>query len=265
MVHHMPLMDEFKEERESVKKGSVTQKAAYFWDYHKWHMFLALIVIAFVANYIYSLVSKPETLLNGILLNSYSEDFEDPSEELVSAFLTEQHINPAKYDVYLDTSLRYTTAEPSGIIASNYQTMQVILARSTIGDLDLITADLNSMIDLAYKDLFWNLTEVLSDEQLSQYESYFCYIDLAVVRELDEANARNEDTSHIVFPDYSKPETMEEPIPALIDVSKSEPLRSAYGNAYDALAIGIVNDTNIEMSLRFLDFLIGYRSDSFLN
>ena len=257
-VQVMPLMDEFKNERESVKKGSVTQRAAYFWDYHKWHVFLALIIIAFVANYVYSLATKPETILNGILLNSYSEDFKDPSEDLVNAFLTEQHINSDKYDVYLDTSLHYTAAEPSRIIASNYQTMQVILSRSTIGDLDLITADLDAMIDLAYKDLFWNLTEVLREEQLVQYEPFFCYIDLAVVRELDEANARNEDTSHILFPDYSKPETMKEPVPVLIDVSKSEALRSAYDNAYDTLAIGIVNDTNIEMSLRFLDFLMQY-------
>ena len=29
----MPVMDEFKEEREALKHGTPKQKLAYFWDY----------------------------------------------------------------------------------------------------------------------------------------------------------------------------------------------------------------------------------------
>lgn len=252
----MPLMDEFKKERESIRNGSVTQRISYFWDYHKWHVFLALIILIFIANLIYNSVTRPDTILNGILLNSSPEGSADPSADLVSGFFAAQNIDTKEYDAYLDTSLYYVAAKPSEIISSNYRTMQAILTRSSIGDLDFITADQTPLIDLAYKDLFWNLTEILDEEQQALYEPYFCYVDMAVVRELDEANARNEDVSYIEYPDYTKPEAMAEPVPVLIDLSRSEMLNAAYNNAYDTLAIGIVNDTNLETTLFFIDYLM---------
>ena len=34
----MAVMDEFKEEREALKRGTPKQKLAYFWYYYKWHV-----------------------------------------------------------------------------------------------------------------------------------------------------------------------------------------------------------------------------------
>ena len=252
----MPLMNEFKKERESVKNGPLKQRAAYFWDYHKWHVFLALIIVVFVTNLIYNFATEPEIILNGVLLNSTVWDSENSSADLGSTFLTEQNIDTAEYAVHFNNSLYYIAAEPSKIISSNYQTMQTILTQSAVDKLDFLTADLNSMIDLAYKDLFWDLTDILNKEQQALYEPYFCYIDMTVVRELDEVNARNEDVSYIEYPDHTKPEAMVEPVPVLIDMSQSETLSAAYNNAYDALAIGIMNDTNLKTMLLFIDYLM---------
>lgn len=252
----MPLMDEFKKERESVQHGSLSQKIAYFWDYHKWHILLVFIIAVFIANLIYNSVTRLDTILNGILLNFSMEDSAATSDDLVNGFFAEQKIDAKAYDAYLDTSLYYIAAAPSEINASNYQTMQAILTRSATGDLDFITAEPTVLIDLAYKDIFWNLEDILSEEQLALYEPYFCYIDMAVVEELDEANARNEKVAYTEYPDYAKPEAMMEPVPVLIDLSRSEMLSAAYNNAYDTLAIGIVNNTNLENTLLFIDYLL---------
>ena len=58
----MPVMDEFKEEREALKHGTPKQKFAYFLDYYKWHVIVALAVIGFAGSLIYQAVTCKEVV-----------------------------------------------------------------------------------------------------------------------------------------------------------------------------------------------------------
>ena len=52
----MAVMDEFKEEREALKRGTPKQKLAYFWYYYKWHVIISVIII----GKLYLPVRKPK-------------------------------------------------------------------------------------------------------------------------------------------------------------------------------------------------------------
>ena len=68
---------------------------------------------------------------------------------------------------------------------------------------------------------------------------------------------KGEDTESIPVPDATKPETMEKPIPVMIDMSQSGKLTEVYGDSGNALTFGIVaNAPNTDMVLNFIDFLM---------
>ena len=51
----MAVMDEFKEEREALKRGTPKQKLAYFWYYYKWHVIISVIIIGMLVSFIYQI------------------------------------------------------------------------------------------------------------------------------------------------------------------------------------------------------------------
>lgn len=53
----MAVMDEFKEEREALKRGTPKQKLAYFWYYYKWHVIISVIIIGMLVSFIYQFVN----------------------------------------------------------------------------------------------------------------------------------------------------------------------------------------------------------------
>jgi len=55
----MAVMDEFKEEREALKRGTPKQKLAYFWYYYKWHVIISVMIIG-IARKLYLPVRKPK-------------------------------------------------------------------------------------------------------------------------------------------------------------------------------------------------------------
>lgn len=66
----MAVMDEFKEEREALKRGTPKQKLAYFWYYYKWHVIISVIIIGMLVSFIYQFVNRKDTAFNAVLLNA---------------------------------------------------------------------------------------------------------------------------------------------------------------------------------------------------
>ena len=66
----MPVMDEFKKEREAMKNGTPKQKLAYFWDYYKWHVIISVIVLVTAVSFIYQAVTRKSVALYALLLNA---------------------------------------------------------------------------------------------------------------------------------------------------------------------------------------------------
>ena len=252
----MAAMDEFREEREAVKNGPLKGRIAYFWDYYKWHTIIALFVLFLIGSTIYNKMTEKESAIHGILLNAFDYNTEDKETNLIDDFLKDQKLDPKEYTVTINSALGYVADSDSDSMASNYNTMQALNAVAGAGELDFVTGTFTGMQDLAHKGLFVDLRTILTDEEIKKYEPYFLYMDQAVIEKKEEAFDKIEDVSSIEIPDCTKPDTMEKPIPVMIDVSKCQKLITAYGYEPESLAFGITpNAPHTKRALRFLDYL----------
>ena len=250
----MALMDEFKKERDAVlKNGTFKQKAVYIWEYYKWHIIVPILAIIAIASYIVNLVTAPDIIMNGVMLNVHNLESENPSETLLPDFYKEQKVDTKKEEITLNTNLHYSIDNP----ASNYESAQVLMAWLAAGQLDFITGDAVSLTDLAYKEYFTDLRDYLTEEQLAKYEPYFLYMDYDIYKKRSELINNMDETTIIELPDCTKPEEMADPIPVMIDMSQSEKLKEVYGNTSEVLALGItVKETHKELTSAFLDYLM---------
>ena len=155
----MAAMDEFRAEREAIKNGTFKQKAAYFWDYYKWHTIIALLIIIFVTSYVYNLVTATDTILEGVFLNVSNLDNETTPTIFADEFIKEYDIDTKEYDVSLNTNLSYMAASEqpedatNNAMQTNYTTIQVLMAQSGAEMLDFIVGTHGSMQELSYNEL----------------------------------------------------------------------------------------------------------------
>lgn len=251
----MAAMDEFRKEREAIKNGTLKQKLSYFWDYYKWYVIIPLIIIIMVGSTIYHKLTDPEVILNGVLLNCYNTEKQDATLEFVELFYEAHDIDTKEYKADFNTTLSYSTDENAA--SSNYNTMQVLMAWTGAETLDFLTGNLDAMVDLSYRGYFVDLTSFLTKEQIELYEPYFLYMDQTVIEKRSDAFDKGEDPDSILTPDATKPETMEQPVPVLIDMSQSEKLTEVYGDSANALTFGVAaNAPNKDMTLAFIDYLM---------
>ena len=243
----MAAMDEFRAEREAIKHGTWKQKLSYFWDYYKWHTIITGVVVFSIISITYNIITQKDNALSGILLNAYEYDMENSETNLVDEFIELANIDTSEYQVSLNTGLSYLPEDAEGGSSYNYSTSQVITAQSGAGELDFVAGPHNSMRDWAYKSLFVDLREILTDEQLELFEPYFLYIDEGIIEKRAEAWDNMEDVSAIAIPESLSPEGMTKPVPVMLDMTKSQKLLDAYGYDVENLAIGIIaNAPNVE-------------------
>lgn len=250
----MALMDEFKEEREAIKHGTLKQKLEYFWDYYKLHTLLIVGTIAVIIGIIVSVVTKKEIVLSGVLINCGGVLTEEPSEQLTGDFLDLLQLDPRKYEIALNTSLTYSTDQDADELSA--YTGQILVAQASSGSLDFITGDQNTMMGVAYSDFLIDLSTILSEEELALYEPYLLYIDLEVLEKLNNLDSATA-SIELELPDCTKPETMTTPIPVMIDVSSCKHLTDFYPLSTESLIFGVViNSPRTETTVQFIDFLL---------
>ena len=261
----MAVMDEFKAEREYLKKhGTRQEKLAYFWDYYKWHTIVGVVALIIVISSIYNALTAKDMVMSGILLNCTPTFDSTKQDELVLDFMAQQEINTKKNEVFLNTSLYYSVFDNESDIEytngeSTYTASQIMLVQVASGDLDFITGDLETLTSVAYSEFFVDLRTVLTKEQLAAYEPYLYYIDQDVLEIIENAADYSDDSTPVMIPDVDKPETMKTPIPVLIDLSRCEDIKLFYSNMKEdkPVVIGFtVNSKHAELTGKFLDYLM---------
>lgn len=260
----MAAMDEFREEREAIKHGTWKQKLEYFWDYYKIHTLVVVAVLVFVVSMIYNHITATEPALDGIFLNAYSQKDSASTFTLMDDFAKAQKIDLDEYHIdsqqlaHVSQQEQQENANIDASIASSANTsLQVIMTKTSAEVLDFIVGPHASAQEFAYGEYFIDLTEILSEEQYKQYEPYFLYIDMAVLKQIREANNNLDSDIEVSIPKSTSPEDLKEPIPVLIDLTQCQKLMDAYGYEPKNLAIGVIaNSTHKEMALNFIDFLM---------
>lgn len=253
----MPVMDEFKEEREALKHGTPKQKFAYFLDYYKWHVVITVAVIAFVASLVYQSVTRKDTAFYAALVNVYELASTD---EYAQSFAVYADIDTSEYDIVFDSSMHISSSGMDQETITSTQKMMVYIAA---GEIDVLMSDAATVEQYAYNDCFYDLREVLTAEQIQKYEPYFYYMDRAVA---DAINAAREDPNYDystapAHPDPKKPEAMEEPIPVGICLDEAQSLQEVFYflNGDGVLAV-TATSPNLEAVVKYIDFILDPQS-----
>lgn len=252
----MTLKEKLTKIHAAIKEGKGGAVAEYIWDYYKLPIFVTIAVVGFIGNLAYTKLTAKEIVLSGTLLNQYNILADDPTAELVNTFMEEQGFDASETKVELNTSLRYSSNGDSSL---NDATIQGLLAQCSGGTMDFVTGDMDAMTIFAYGDYFYDLREVLTEEEIEIYEPYFLYIDRDYQRQVDEAFDNPEVLLTMLPPDMRYPEEMVDPAPVLIDLEGTSLYNDIYLELVDTLCFGFtVNSPHLETTKEFLDYLTNH-------
>lgn len=248
----MPVMDEFKEEREALKHGTPKQKFTYFMDYYKWHVVAGIAIIGIVVSLIYQIATGKDTALYVCLINAAERGFGENSSDGKDPFMEYAGIDPGACTIIYDTSVRVNSGSPDEVASA--QKLMVYIAAA---ELDVIVTDPSSLERYAYQDDFMDLRELLTPEQFDRYEPYFYYVDGAVMKEV-EAASEALDTDYVLqAPNPREPEHMQDPIPVGIYLDGCESIREDYYFQQDEVVLSVlVNTTRPETAAQYIDYLM---------
>lgn len=246
----MPVMDEFKEERNSIKQKSLKEKISYFFDYYKWHTVAAIAILAAAVSMIIHWVNLKDCALYVCLLNTMTFS---QTKDYVQRFEEYAEIDRADYEVTFDTSMYIEIGGRDSVTATSFQKLTVYTAA---GDLDVIVTDPEIIEYYVDQGIFYDLRQILSPEQIALYEPYFFYVDQAIVDAIQEAEARDE-RYEAVFSDPRQPETMENPVPVGIFLDDCQGLKENVQFFDEEIVLSVViNSSNVETALKFIDFVM---------
>ena len=250
----MTLREKFKKIITAIKEGKGGAVFEYFYDYYKFEAFVIIAILYFIGNLAYTKLTEKEIVLAGALLNQYNILAEDQILDMGEDFLTKQGFDLKEHKAEFNTSLRYAH---SGDSSFNDATIQGLVAQCSGGTIDFITGDMEAMTIFAYGEYFYDLREILTEEEMERFAPYILYVDLDYQRQIEEALVTPEVIPTMVPPDMRYPDKMVEPIPVLIDLRDSNLLSEIYIDLVDVLCFGFtVNAPDLELTKEFLNYLM---------
>lgn len=246
----MPVMDEFKEEREALKRGTFKEKLLYFWDYYKWHTIIAAALVVCGASLISAMLSHRDVAFCAVIINAAVMP---PAEEYNRGFAEYANIDTSRYDINFDSNLHIRLTSPSQQTLAAEQKLMVYIASQEI---DVFMAEEDVMEMYAYNDIFYDLRDLLSEEQLSKYSPFFYYIDRAVLEEMEEKRLTSE-AGAAEYPDPRRPEAMREPVPVGLYLDNAAALKESYVFSGENPVAGVVvNTKRPEAASLYIDYIL---------
>jgi len=157
----MPFTNNFNQ-HESLKNAGFKAKLGYFWDYYKVHTFVAIGLIIFLVTMICGNLTKKDTVFYAAM-----EYCSDVSEEAVSAF-------------------RQNYIEYAGIDLNKHEVQVVsnpgqLMLNMAVAQVDVIVSGPEYFAEEAGLNSFYDLRDIMTEEQLARYEPYFYYADQTVI------------------------------------------------------------------------------------
>ncbi len=246
----MPVMDEFKEERASLKQKSLKEKISYFFYYYKWHTLAVIVILIAAVSLIHTIATRKSCVLYVSLLNTAVND---STEDYLKNFTEYAGFDTKDYETIFDTSMFIDIGGRDDITATSMQKMAIYIGA---GQLDVLAATHDIMEYYVDQKIFTDMRLLLSPEQISRYSPYFFYVDQTVVDAVIAANERGEDYN-AVFSDPRHPEDMENPVPIGIYLNDCKKLKSnlRFGDEEIIMSV-IANSSNTDTAVKFIDYVM---------
>ncbi|MCI9072650.1 MAG: hypothetical protein HFH80_07560 [Lachnospiraceae bacterium] len=244
----MPVMDEFREEREAMKQKSFKERFSYFCEYYKWHVIGGVALAALAVSLIHSVVTRKEWAFYGAFVNSYQtpeyDAFRDDFADLAG-------IDQDKFDVLFDTNMFISE---SAFDQGNVDATERLMVYIAAGDVDVMASGPLVMNRYAYNEMFLDLRQVLPQEMQDQLEPYYYYMDATLAAELD---ARQESGALNTAPQYpaapSDPESMDNPVPVGLYIQNCPRIKEAFVFQEEDVILGVMgNAENLDTILALI-------------
>lgn len=259
----MAVMDEFKEERQSIKKEPFKVQFLYFWEYYKWYVLGPILAVAFIVYYIYTTVNAKEIAFYAVMLNTteYNPFINEnlglrnsTLDEFTADFYEYIGVDKEAYKIMFDTSIIIHEDTEETETANGIEKLMTYLSA---GEVDVMVTGSYDFSDYAYDSHFHDLREIMTEEQLAKYEPYFYYVDGKIVAEVKTAMDNMDYSYQLTVPDPTDPASMEDPIPVGIYVHDSEYLLDTLIFEEKDIVMGIyVNAPHVETAFDYLEFLL---------
>ncbi|MDR0220239.1 MAG: hypothetical protein LBI54_02405 [Lachnospiraceae bacterium] len=240
------------EQKEALKNMSFKQKAAYFWEYYRLHVFIAIAVVAVVVSIVGPIINRKPYSFYAIMLNSYELD----GNQMAADFAAFADLDTENFTCFIDT----TSLVDINITSENdIAAIQRVLALAMAGDLDVIVTDGPTFLYYGYGLLFGDLRLILTAEELEGYEGRLFYIDQA---EIDRRDAEGPDLSEEYTTEldveegiaeterHRDPSEMGDPVPIGVFMGANE----SYA-PYEPIFGFVVSSSRMETAQLYLDFL----------
>ncbi len=182
--------DEIKQQHMKTKGMSAKGRFEYFWYYYKVHTLVAVCVIIFGGSLIHDILTAKDYGFYGVMLNASLLD----SEAMEASFGEYAQLDLNEYDCMIDTQSQLSYHSQNSY---DFATYQKLVAQLQTHELDVLVADAEVFRNFATNEMFMDLREFMSPEELAKYEDRIYYVDMEAVRKAAEAadNVLNEEES----------------------------------------------------------------------
>lgn len=244
----MPLMDEFREEREALKHKPLKERLSYFFYYYKWYIAAAAAAVFLILSLVSQLAGRKDTALYTVLVNGSELA---PAAAFCEGFADYLGIDPEKSQVTFDASLHINPGGHDQVTVSSSKKLMIYVASN---ELDIFVSDTATTELYAVNGIFYDLRDFLTEDQEARYSPYFYYVDQAVVDSMNE-NLNYQYT--LGSQDPRNPQSMENPVPVGIFLDNAAALKESYSFSDGQAVIGVIGNTKRPEAARsFLDYVL---------
>ncbi len=249
----MAVMDEFQKERDMIKEAPLKDRIEYFYDYYKWHVIVALIVIAVFGSVVVDVITNKEVALAVTLINNYTYE-DDGYDALIEEYAELVGIDLETQEIYIDNEYYLDFVEED---YDHVEALTALYALVSANAVDVFASDQDTLARLAYKDMLLPLEDCFSEEFLEEYADCIVYIDGVVQEELYEIGLDLDYSGE--YPDYvsGDPEGMEDPIAIgiIFEYDSILGVSGAYLGDYGVIGIASTSES-IEYAMEFIEYVI---------
>lgn len=254
------VRDEIRREQMKTRDMTFKQKLSYFWYYYKIHTIAGILVIIFAVSCIHDIITAKDFNFYGIMMNS----FQLSSEKMEAGFGEYAGLDMENYECFIDTD---STLSLTSTTQYDMATAQKLMALIQTKDIDAVVFDAQLFNHYSNNELFMDLRQVLTSEELEACSDDLYYVDYALIRAASEAEA-DSSVTYDVPPEptqeeiaaeaetHRHPEAMTEPIPVGIFIADSPFAKetSAYSSLIPVFGFP-VSTQRLETAKKYLEFL----------
>ncbi len=257
----MNINEEKRHQWQALKGMGFKAHWEYFWDYYKIHVAVGVFAIVMLGMLIHDIAANKPYALDSIFVNANSLMGADALQQ---GFAEYEGIDTNETAVFIDTN---TSLSPDGG-SMDISMMEKIYAMIAAKELDTFLADTQIFEKYANNEMFLDLREVFTEEELSELGDKVYYLDYAEIERQNELRQKQMESGELYADDGTSdapyefvrqdPSTMENPVPYGIILENNELLKQNECYTEQTPIAGIsASSERKEVSADFIRYLLG--------